>query len=166
MKAIRNIFLALAVLPLTGFADGSWNVGINDAAPAIIDNQFAEVESMGTVIRVQKNHPYTEYTLGLPVKVGDGSACNKFVGIQTIQKKDRTVLKALGTTNPLIDACIQIYVMPTEAIAVYKMKVLTGGFVPAARDQERVVEFAGKGKFLVHLDMSNDAVTIHPVIGK
>lgn len=117
----------------------------------------------GAVLRTNRRHPYTSFLIGIPAEVATASACVDFVGQETTVDTGRvTQLRAMGASDPLNEACIEIYPMPVPTQLTITMNVLTGGFVPAQRYHQQLVNIHGAGLYLVTLDLHEERVTIRP----
>lgn len=158
MNSISKLFLGLAFVSTGAFAA--------DLAPVLKSLRVTEVGSYGQVVKSRHQHPFSNFLISIPVKVEEGSACTNFVGQTTVElkaPKALTQLTAVGASDPGVDACIEIYPMPIDTKLTVDMKVLTGGFVPAANTQTMLVNIASSGTYKLVLDMGSEKVKISKV---
>ncbi len=170
MKKLSSLLLAVAFLTSNGQATSLHPDTNRKISPKLVTTKVSKVEAAGRVLEVRRNHPFTNFVIGIPVEVSTGSACINFIGQQTTQKTGpRTsinVLTAMAATNPLTQACIEIFPMPTKHFFTVEMNVLTGGFVPAHSIQRMQVEITTAGKFMIELDMKTNRVTIQKLFAE
>ena len=162
MKAFQKAVLALSVVSVMAQARSlDPNTFPKEAAPVLRPIKVAEVAREGIILRERRNHPYTEFLIGLPVAISTGDACTKFVG-QVTTKPDANVIQISpqGASDPLTEACIAVMPQPVHTNLTLSMKVLTGGFVPAARFHTQLVMLQGRSIYKVTLDLQENKVTI------
>lgn len=154
--------MKFAQLILVASLISGFSMAVEPVAPQLVDVGVSVVDTKGTILRETRNHPYTNFLVSIPVEVSTGSVCTTFVGQQEVAPTIPTAVVALvakGTVDPLTEACIEIFPMPVRKQFTIKVKVLTGGFVPAEPVQTRLIEVGGV-LHLLTLDMSKDTVTI------
>jgi hypothetical protein len=137
----------------------------SDVAPVLKQLKVVDVADQGTVLKEERNHPYTKFLIAIPVQVAEASACTKFVGQQTLNGKDNAVTRIafLGATDALLQACIEIYPEPVKTQLTLSFNVLTGGFVPANSLQKKFFHIEGVGPYVAELDMGNNTVAVKPL---
>jgi hypothetical protein len=168
MKNLHFFALALAFVTVTSQARSLHpDTFKTEVAPVLSSVNIEEVGVAGEIVKSSHQHPFSDFLIAIPVKVQTGSACIDFVGQQTnVEKTGLQVLSAIGKTDPTIDACIEIFPMPVDTNLTVKMRVLTGGFVPANPVQSLIVQILPLGLYRLTLDMSNDTVKIDPLKAK
>jgi len=164
MKRIAAILSFLPVLAMaTSLHPDTFNGG-EQVADLLHTLSVANVEEVGSVLKTSGQHPYSDFLIGIPVQVETGSACTQFVGQETIRNTQSgpITLRAVGANNPMTDACIAVMPMPVKTQLTFKMRVLTGGFVPAQRYHTQAVKIQSGGYYNVTLDLYESRVKIAP----
>lgn len=159
---VRNYFVG-AFLAFSSVSFATSPV-LSEVAQSLKKIKVAEVAKFGKVLKENHHHPYTDILVAIPAKVAEESACTHFVGQQTSKNVNGMVsLSVLGSFDPTVDACIEIYPEPVDTQLTVQMNVVTGGFVPAERIQKQMVQIEGAGLFLIELDMDNQTVAVKPI---
>jgi len=166
MKTFQKFALSLALLPAFAFATSPM-LENKVVSPSLVQVKIADIGREGSILKTRQQHPTTEFLIGIPVTVSTGSACIDFVGQEaTVNAQGVTRLRALGATDPVVDACIEIFPLPVATQLTFSMSVLTGGIVQAPQFHKRYVQIEGAGMFQVTLDLYADRVTIQPAFIK
>jgi len=164
MNAVAKTVLGFFFVTTASFATSLHpNTFHTDVAPSLHKIKITEVGSRGSVLRSRTQHPFTEFLIGIPAKVSTESACTTFVGQNVTSPRSPKFfpsISAMGATDPLIDACIEIFPAPVDTTFTVSMKVVTGGIVAAKEIQHQVVQIEGNGLYSVILDMGNNSVRI------
>lgn len=165
MKSFKTMVLSLAFVAGAAQATSLHpDTFRNEVAPVLGQIDVATVGTRGDVVKTNHNRPYTEVTIAIPVTVSTRSACVAFVGQQTNQESSGLqVIRAIGASDPVNDVCIAIMPMPINTKLTVKMKILTGGFVPAQPIQRQIVQIMPLGLHEITLDMGNNSVTVRPL---
>lgn len=156
---ISHLFAALFLVSTVAMA-------APEVSPKLVNLNVKTVGKVGTILKETHQHPYSNFLIAIPVEVETGSVCVDFVGqedVKSTSPKATVALQAKGSVNPLTEACVEIYPMPTKTEFTFNFSVVTGGFVPAKPVQQTVVEIPGAGDYLVTLDMGRDTVTLRSV---
>lgn len=168
MKAISKLAMLMVIVSSASFATSLHPDTFREVANGLRKIEISEVEQLGKVLRVRRQHPYSTFLIGIPAKVGTGDACTTFVGQQITATRPQApqlpTITALGARNPMTEACIEIFPMPVKTYLSIEMKVLTGGFVPAQPVQTMMVDIAGVGLHKLTLDMGSSEVKIDKVL--
>lgn len=152
---MKNLFLSALVLV------GGLSQAASDVAPRISELRVERVARQGEVVSERDFRPFTHFKITVPVTVNAGSACTSFAGQETrMEASHLQVIRMVGASDPLIDACIEILPEPIETRMVVEMKVLTGGIIAANRIQRQVIQVLPLGMFEVTLDMHTQKVTV------
>lgn len=165
MNTLGKLALVLSVLPALTFATSLHpDTFTNDDVAKVVKPLNAQkIGREGKILRSRRQHPFSNFLIGIPAEVVTASACVDFVGtVSTVNNKTLDV-KALGASDPVNETCIEIYPMPVKTLLTIEMNILTGGFVPAQRFQQQLVNINGAGQFIVTLDLHEERVTIKPV---
>lgn len=163
MKKLAFIF---SVLPVFAIATSLHPDTFRKEVAPVLHALDVAIQSEGEVLKTDHHHPYTDYLIALPASVNTGSACTHFVGQETTaipQRGGAINLRVLGATDPMMDACIAVMPMPVQTNLTVKMRVLTGGFVPADRLHYQLVNVAKSGTFSITLDIYDSKVTVKKV---
>ncbi len=162
---MKRIALILSLLPLLAMAT-STRPETDEVAPTLAPVAIQNIAREGKVMRSQHQHPFTDLLIAIPAEVSTASVCVDFVGQQTTGESEGSSISitALGASNPLQQACIEIFPMPVKTQLTFNMRILTGGFVPAGRYHRKVVNFTRGGSFLVTYDMQENRVSVEPML--
>ena len=135
-----------------------------EVAPVLSQIEVTNVALKGEVLKENSMHPYTNFTIAIPVMVSTGSACTTFVGQQTkIEESGLQSIQMMGSTDPIVDACIEIFPMPVKSLLTFNFQVVTGGFVPADPIQTQIIQILPLGMYEVTLNMNNNSVTVRAI---
>lgn len=160
---LAKVAMLVSILPVLAFGRSLHpDTFRSEVAPVLQTLSVQNVASEGVVLKQDHFHPTTSFLIGIPAQVDTRSACVDFVGTET-RVGAITSIRAVGSSNPVMDACIAVMPMPVTTQITLKMDVVTGGFVPAARIQQRIVDISGAGRFSVTLDMSTERVSVRRI---
>jgi hypothetical protein len=155
MKKVQLFLLSLAFVGVAANAASQ-----SDVAP-VLRSLDVNVQLTGEVLKTDRVHPYTYFLIGIPVSVFTGDACTQFVGQEsTDERAGLKSIHAMGASDPINTACIDILPQPVKTTLTVQMKVLTGGFVPAQPIQTQIVQILPHGLYEIRLDLRNDSVTV------
>ena len=159
---MKNLLFVLLALSSMSYAT-SLPSPVLKVAVTLHSLQITKVATEGSVLRERTSHPYTDLLVSIPVMVSTGDACTHFAGQTTVVNEKVVDVTAIGSRNPLTEACIAVMPMPVSQNLTVNVKVLTGGIVAAERIQKRIVQFHGVGLHEISLDLTHNTVTIRPV---
>lgn len=158
MKTLLNLFFVIAALSTPVFAQ------TNETAPVLNELSITEVSAYGNVLKRNEGFgaiPTSQILVGIPVKVSTGSVCVDFAGQQTTQVPGMEVIKAIGATDPMIDACIEIFPMPVDSVLTTTFEIRFDPRVRLSSRQTKIVRI-GKDVYTLTLNLGNDSVMIEP----
>ena len=155
LKSVVLGFTALSVVASAGVAQV--------ASPVLNKLEITQVASEGKVLKERRNHPYTNFLVGVKVRVATNSACVKLAGQVNAGTKQLLEVSAIGSSNPVNDVCVAVMPMPIEAVFTVDFPVLTGGVVAGPRYVKKIVQFNGIGMQELELDTTYKTVTVKPV---
>lgn len=155
---MKSVVLGLTALSTVASA----NVRVS-TAPVLNKLEITQVASEARVLRERRHHPYTDFLVGVKVRVATNSACVKLAGQVNGGTKQLLEVTAIGASDAVNDACIAVMPMPIESVFTVDFPVLTGGIVASPRFVKKIVQFNGVGLHELELDTSDKTVTVKPV---
>lgn len=94
-----------------------------EVSPTLADLRLADVASAGVVLKRNSMFPVETIMVGIPATVATQSACTHFVGQETTLVGKHEIITAKGATDPMIDACIDIYPEPVNTVLTTTFQV-------------------------------------------
>ena len=162
MKSLKFFVVALAFVSAASQARSLHpDTFRNEVAPVLSQLEVTSVATKGEVLKENHHHPFSNFTIAIPVTVNPGSACTAFVGQQTtVERSGLKAIQMMGASDPINDVCIAVMPMPEKTQLTFDFQVLTGGFVPAQPIQTQIIQILPNGLYEVRLDMGNKSVTV------
>lgn len=165
MKNLTFLVVSVALVSAISQADSLHpDTFRSEVAPVLSELAVTRVAKEGKVLKSNRMFPVSQFLIGIPVTVNPGSACTVFAGQQTeVGASKHEVIRMLGASDPVNDACIAVMPRPVKTQATISMSVLTGGTIPAGNIQYQHIQIKPLGMYSVVLDMGNDSVTVEPL---